>query len=303
MKLVAPFPYFGGKRLVAPEIWRRFGYVFRFIEPFAGGASVFLSNPRPAQYEVLNDANGLLVNAWRGIKYDPRAVWRAANRPVAEVELNAVHARMMQRAAGLPERLSAEVEYHDAELAGWWVWGMCGSIGGAWAEDKRPNSVPFLAQWRGLQCYGPELLKHLSRRLARTLVTCGDWGRCVTDAVVTHHASPTNVTGVFLDPPYAADGYDVNVYGAHSSTTVAHDVRAWALRWGDDPRVRVALCGYDEHDALEAAGWTPYAWKAGGGFKNGSANGNANRFREVVWFSPHCLKQGAQLSLFDLEGV
>ena len=38
-----PFPYFGGKRTVAPEIWRRFGDVRNYVEPFFGGGGVLLN--------------------------------------------------------------------------------------------------------------------------------------------------------------------------------------------------------------------------------------------------------------------
>ena len=34
--LSAPFPWFGGKRKVAPEVWRRLGDVALYVEPFAG---------------------------------------------------------------------------------------------------------------------------------------------------------------------------------------------------------------------------------------------------------------------------
>lgn len=35
-ELVAPFPYFGGKRRAAPIIWRELGDPAGYVEPFAG---------------------------------------------------------------------------------------------------------------------------------------------------------------------------------------------------------------------------------------------------------------------------
>ena len=39
-ELVAPFPYFGGKRRAAPIIWRELGDPAGYVEPFAGSAAV-----------------------------------------------------------------------------------------------------------------------------------------------------------------------------------------------------------------------------------------------------------------------
>lgn len=43
-ELVAPFPYFGGKRRAAPIIWRELGDPAGYVEPFAGSAG---RPPRP----------------------------------------------------------------------------------------------------------------------------------------------------------------------------------------------------------------------------------------------------------------
>ena len=39
----SPFPYFGGKRTVAADVWRRLGAPAQYIEPFCGGAAVFFA--------------------------------------------------------------------------------------------------------------------------------------------------------------------------------------------------------------------------------------------------------------------
>lgn len=43
MSLVAPFPYFGGKRTVAPDVWKRLGAPDQYIEPFCGSAAMLLA--------------------------------------------------------------------------------------------------------------------------------------------------------------------------------------------------------------------------------------------------------------------
>ena len=104
---------------------------------------------------------------------------------------------------------------------------------------------------------------------------------------------------VFLDPPYSAERSEV--YEVDSST-VAHEVRAWALQRGDDPRYRIALCGYEgEHDMPDT--WAVHEWKARGGYgSRARGRGRENAARERIWFSPHCLRPAQQLSLFEEEG-
>ena len=132
----------------------------------------------------------------------------------------------------------------------------------------------------------------LQERLRYVRVCCGDWARILTAAPTTR----LGLTGVFLDPPYASEDRE-DCY-VEESYTVAHDVRAWALEHGDDPDMRIALCGYDgEHNTLEDRGWSKHHWSAHGGYANTGSKGNANRHREVIWFSPHCVKPAAQFSL------
>ena len=129
----------------------------------------------------------------------------------------------------------------------------------------------------------------LCDRLRRVRVCCGDWTRvCGPTPTVKQ-----GLTAVFLDPPYAdTAGRDVGhgrarLY-AEDSLSVAHAVREWAIEHGDDPRLRIALCGYDGEHAMPA-GWAEWAWKARGGYgSQSSAHDNPNARRERVWFSPHC---------------
>lgn len=128
----------------------------------------------------------------------------------------------------------------------------------------------------------------LSDRLRKVRVCCGDWARVCGP-------SPTvnlGTTGVFLDPPYAdaADRTD-GLYAA-DDLSVAHAVREWALKHGDDPRMRIALCGYAGEHAMPES-WECIAWKARGGYgSQGTGRGRENAGKERIWFSPHCLRLG-----------
>jgi hypothetical protein len=69
-------------------------------------------------------------------------------------------------------------------------------------------------------------------------------------------------------------------------------VRLWAVENGDNPLLRIALCGYvEEHVAAMPSSWECVAWKAQGGYGSQAGDrGNENGKRERIWFSPHCLK-------------
>jgi site-specific DNA-adenine methylase len=141
-----------------------------------------------------------------------------------------------------------------------------------------------------------EWMFQLSDRLRRVRVCCGDWKRIVGPAPTTC----IGTTAVFLDPPYAVEDRS-DVYG-EESRDVAHEVRKWAIENGDNPELRIALCGYDEHEAELPASWSRVYWKANGGFANqkkSGTRGQENARRETLYFSPHCLRP--QQSLFFQE--
>lgn len=63
------------------------------------------------------------------------------------------------------------------------------------------------------------------------------------------------ITGVFLDPPYADEAQRTDDLYASDSGNVAHAVREWAIANGDNPKLRIALCGYQgEHAMPESMG-------------------------------------------------
>jgi len=132
-----------------------------------------------------------------------------------------------------------------------------------------------------------EYMKTIADRMRLVRVCCGDWSR-VCGPTPTFLLGPT---GVFLDPPYSAEaGRDMDIY-ARDSGTVAHDVREWAIANGDNPLMRIALCGYEgEHAVLDT--WECVQWKAHGGYsgQGNGTRGQENAHRERIWFSPHCLR-------------
>ena len=119
-------------------------------------------------------------------------------------------------------------------------------------------------------------MSDLADRLRRVRVCSGDWLRvCGPTPTVKQ-----GLTGIFLDPPYSHAERDRNIYAMEMETADA--VREWAIANGNNPRLRIALCGYEgEHEM--PAGWTVHAWKATGGYASRGSDVNENAERERVW--------------------
>lgn len=289
--------------------------------------------------ETVNDKDGYVSNFWRALQHDPAALMKWADWPVNENDLHARHAWLVARKAELTARLEGDPEYYDAKIAGWWLWGICLWIGSGWCSGAGPwqvvdgKLVHLGDAGRGINRKRVHLgdagmgvnrqLVHLgdagmgedgngsngleawiaalAARMARVRVCSGDWERVCGPTPTEKNG----LTGVFLDPPYSAEADRDETLYTVEDLTVAHDVRRWCVERGDSRLMRIALCGYaGEHDDdLLAAGWTAYPWKAKGGYgSQGNGSGRNNAEREVIWFSPHCLRPDApihQPALFE----
>jgi DNA adenine methylase len=306
MSLQAPFPWFGGKRRVAPEVWERFGDVPNYVEPFAGSLAVLLGRPakHAAKIETVNDLDGFVANFWRSVALDPEATAAYADWPIVEADLNARHAHLVSIRETLLRRLEGDPGFYDPMVAGWWVAGVCGWIGSGYCSGEGPWAVvdgelinrklPHLGNAGRGVVY--DWFARLATRLRHTRVCNGGWERVVSESVTTRHG----LTGVFLDPPYGDEVKQTRVY-ATDSGSVAADVRTWCLENGNDKNLRIALCGYEGegHDLLLDHGWTSHAWRTAGGYGGGRGGvGDDNRHKERIYFSPHCA--AADGGLFDL---
>jgi DNA adenine methylase len=308
----APFPYFGGKSRAASLIWERFGNVPNYVEPFAGSLAVLLGRPHEPGTETINDLDCYVANFWRAVQADPDAVAAAADWPVNEADLQARHEWLIAQ-SDFRQRMRTDPVFYDAKIAGWWVWGACSWIGSGWCRERGhggpPEQLPHLGdagmgvhrsklphlgdagRGRGIQ----QWFEGLCTRLRAVRVACGEWDRVLGPSVTERHG----ITAILLDPPYSSDEQSVTYSAQHRD--VSDDVRTWALANGENPMLRIALCGYDgEHDLPD---WTAVRWKAHGGYgSQGAGRGRENADRETVWFSPHCLK--AELPLFaNLDGA
>ena len=346
--LQAPFPWFGGKRRVGPEVWDRFGLIKNYVEPFFGSGAVLFGRPEVGGVETVNDLDGFVANFWRSMQHAPDVTAKWADQPVNENDLHARHVWLVKRRETLRAELEGDPEFYDPKIAGWWVWGLCSWIGGGWCSGEGPwwpddagqlvngsggqgvrrklphlsggqgvrRKLPHLSGGRGVNRKLPHLrsggqgvnrqLPHLrdggrlapwfgalSARLRDVRVCSGDWSRVCGPSVTSLHG----LTGVFLDPPYAdTAGRTAGVY-AVDDLSVAHDVREWAIANGDNPLMRIALCGYEGEHAMPSS-WAVHQWSAGTGFGGQADERTGNNKRERIWFSPHC-QAVAQASLFS----
>lgn len=318
--LRAPFPWFGGKSRVSDIVWDRFGDVPNYIEPFFGSGAVLLNRPTDPGTETINDLDCMVANFWRATKLEPDAVASHADWPVNEADQHARHLWLSSQEE-FRERMKTDPDYFDAKIAGWWVWGQCIWIGSGWCAKHVPSrKLPHLGDaGKGLHRKRPHLgnagkglhrklphlgdagkeddcltsartsvtleyMRLLSVRLRDVRVCCGDWSRICGPSPTFKHG----VTGVFLDPPYSEDADRAELYSAEDFS-VARDVRQWCIENGNNPLLRIALCGYEGEHEMPAS-WDCIAWKARGGYgSQGEGRGRENAGRERIWFSPHCL--------------
>lgn len=308
MRLRSPYPWFGGKSTVMPVVWKRFGDVRNFVDPFLGSGASILSRPGWPwddginRIETVNDLDGFVANFWRAICADAEAVAEHADWPVNECDLHARHLWLVKEGRQHVERLKSEPDYYDAKIAGWWVWGCCQWIGSGWCRQVRQKRPHLGGAGRGVHAArGNDLRAYmhlLMQRFRRVRVCCGDWSRVCGPTPTVRQG----LTGVLLDPPYSQAVRDPDLYAQDHD--VAADVRAWCVENGHDKRLRIALCGYagEGHEELEAHGWDVHEWKAKGGYGNQGedSDGRDNAARERIWFSPHCIPdRSPQRSLFE----
>lgn len=152
----------------------------------------------------------------------------------------------------------------------------------------------------------------LADRFRTVRVCCGHWRRvCDSESTTTR----LGVTAIFLDPPYPThleDGESRKgtLYGSHDTADntikIRDEVLAYAIEHGGDKMFRICIAAYegDGYEVLvEKYGWDVVEWRAQGGYGNRTEKGQANRHRERLFFSPHCIKPEEEHPLFAAAGL
>ena len=324
--LLAPYPYFGGKRAIAGAVWARFGMVENYVEPFFGSGAVLLSRPNVAGLETVNDFDGYVANFWRAVGADPAGVAYHVDWPTNENDLFARHLWLIQQRSGLTERLHADPEFFDAKVAGWWCWGACNWIGTGWCSGDGPwqvdgdtvRKLPHVGDaGRGVNRQLPHV-GDAGQGVNRQLPHVGNAGQGdQTDgqcaAWTEHLATMMCKLSDRLRRVRVACGDWARV--CTSSVTDRHGLTAVFL----DPPYAEGAMEYSAGGNADASitndvrawcvenggnpqlriafcgyeplsmpkGWTALRWTAPKGYQN--AENAENRKREIIWFSPHCL--------------
>jgi DNA adenine methylase len=316
--LRAPFPYYGSKVKAAQLIEALMGPINNLVIPFAGSLGELLGRSEPAKVETVNDLDGFVVNAWRGLKYSPAAMAELCDHPVHEATMHSAHELLLAQADALLELLRSHPKAHDVELAAWWVWGASCWLGSGWCRkpsekvprlggqvDKphlglgvarpwvaRPHQgivrqLPMLSGGAGYPAHGQGVhASHQRERLAEYFAALAErlrWVRITcgdwTRVVTPAVTTQHGVTGISLDPTYEHKDRSVRLY-RHDDPDLSAEVRAFAIERGDDKLLRITLCGRgEEHDETLEHGWSKHVWR--------------ERDGETIWASPHCLRQAA----------
>ena len=145
-KLKAPFPYFGGKGMVADQVWNLLGNPEHYIEPFAGSLAVLLARPNgfnlPMGFdETVNDKDCIISNVWRSMKYDPEQTAFYSDDIISHVDLMAKKKYINDNTEKLKIGMSNEPEFYDCKIAGYYIWAASCWIG---SGLTCPTQIPHL---------------------------------------------------------------------------------------------------------------------------------------------------------------
>lgn len=272
---VMPFPYFGKKTNVAPQVWGLLGDVQRYIEPFCGACAVLLNRPHDytRRYETINDKDAHLTNLLRAIKYAPEELGGTVNRmPVSRIELIAANNDVRRNEETLRDKLIERGDFYSLNDAATYYTILCDSIHAGKPGLRRTDETHHRLAYRNTL---DKIFTQLSHRFQHVCIHSSSWETLLTPAQLR---SPT---GVYLDPPY-----DKTERVYRQRNRVSADVEAWCLEQTGGPH-RIVLSGYDsEHDTLLDHGWrkveTLKATSAGGALSN-------NTNTEQLWYTPNCI--------------
>lgn len=273
-----PFPYYGGKQLLADRIVSLLPEHDCYVEPYAGSLSVLLAKPR-VKLETVNDIDGGLVNFWR--------VLRERTDDLEAYCGLTPHARAEHQEAMAAMNAPADDPLERARQT--WVLltqarsGKQGKTG--WRYFSNPRGTSYsMPQYLDayVRRFGPAVarLHGVSLECRPALDVIGNYGQ---------HANAL----LYVDPPYVLSTRKGTGY-RHEMTDADHRELADALR---KAKATVVLSGYASplYDLELYPDWYRTEMAAGTG------NGGEWRDRtEVLWSN---VPLGVQGDLFDMAGV
>jgi DNA adenine methylase len=274
-----PFPYFGGKSRIAPEIWQRFGDPAYYFEPFGGALGVLLGRPNVGKYEYVGDIYCLITNFFRAAKYgNCRELARLVDWPTSQLDLEARTTWLKKQEPRLHNHLTDNPKWYDLECAAWYAWVQSVRISSNGATIVLGRTAGVRRQSENLEQY----FAALANRLKNVVIDYGDWTRMTNAAKRNCKRADC---AILLDPPYDHDtGRQKKLY-VNDPPGLSAYVRRWALaRAKTHPRLRIALCGFEGEHKMPCT-WEELPWWSRMGCG-----------KERIWFSPSCLKVSQEKS-------
>jgi len=294
-KLLPIFPYFGGKRKIADEVWGYLGNPSYYVEPFFGAGAVLFARPHTPKFETINDIDGYVVNFWRSVKHDPETVADETMHICSEIDVLARQRWICEyrRKTDFLENMKHDPEYYDAKIAGYWLYGICNWLGSGFCEkfyygristvvnnnlgtkcqvvSARRQGVFSLARRDNIK----GLMQQFYERLRHVVINCGDWERVLSSGNIYISES----IAVFLDPPYEHGG-DLYSNGKRDER-IKQKLVKFCNKYAST--VKIVLCGYQGDYDLK--GWHVKKWEARKGY---ATKENTKHRDECLWISPAC---------------
>lgn len=188
-----PFRYYGGKQRIVDDVLGMIPKHRTYVEPFAGGASVFWYNRNPAPLEVLNDKDEYLINFYRCLQdmENYKDLWhRLTYTPYSRSELGKANQIWKDWKEG------KEVDF--VTLA--WSFfvninqGFAGDLNSGWGYEKEIYSLSNRRYFNRIS-----QLKHFRERIKNAQINCIDALECIK-------LYDSDKTFFYTDPPYVGTG-------------------------------------------------------------------------------------------------
>lgn len=280
-----PFPYFGGKQLLAPRIAAAFPPHRHYVEPYAGSLAVLLAKG-PSPFETVNDLDGDVMTFWRVLRDHPDDLERVcALTPHSRAEFEAARDR--------PDTLA------DLERARR-VWvtltqGRGGSLRNTgWRHYKKPSGGTSVPDY--LRGYVARIHPALER-LQGVSLEC----RPALDVISRYGGEPDVL--LYVDPPYLGEARSTPGDGRRGTHRYQHELLAVTdheelLAALLTCRAAVVLSGYPSRlydDTL--TGWCRLEIPT---YTSQAGRGEPSARTEVLWANRPIADQE---HLFDLGGT
>jgi DNA adenine methylase len=269
MKITPPLKWHGGKGYLASRIVELMPQHLHYVEPFAGGLAVLLHKAPDGISEVVNDADGTLMNFWKVMANEPlfeKFERRCEATPFSQPLFD-------QAMVNLPSTSGSASPVDDA----YWFFIRCRmSLAGrmdSFAPLSRNRVRRQMNEQVSAWLNAVEGLSEVHARLKRIVILNAD-----AKQVISQQDSQNTL--VYADPPYVPQARTARDVYAHEMSLDDHG-DLLDLFTSQEIKGKVMLSGYDNHlysDRLRS--WDRIEFD----MPNHSASGvTKRRMTEVIW--------------------